>query len=215
MTTIDQPRSPFAMPTLPWARQALAPHISATTIDYHYGRHLQGYINNLNNLVKDTEFETASLEQIIHQAHGPIFNNAAQAWNHTLYFMQFSPAPQTKPTGALAAAIDRDFGSLDAFVEQFTKSATGLFGSGWTWLVAKKATNDDLTTGSPTADKKLEIVNTSNAGNPLTDGKTPLMVIDVWEHAYYIDHFNLRADTIKAFWNVFDWRLAEQRFDAL
>ncbi len=199
MTTIDQPQAPFAMPTLPYAKDALAPHISAETIDYHYGKHLQTYINNLNGLVAGTKFESKTLEKIVRKASGPIFNNAAQAWNHTLYFMSFSPKPQTAPTGKLAAAIDRDFGSLEAFKEQFGKSAVGLFGSGWTWLAIDKK-------------GKLDIVNTSNAANPMTDDMNPLMVIDVWEHAYYIDHRNARAESVKAFWNIFDWRVAEERF---
>ena len=187
------------MPELPYSKEALAPHISAETIEYHYGKHLQGYITNLNNLVKGTEMENASLEGIVRRASGALFNNAAQTWNHTLYFLQFSPAPQTLPTGKLAAAIDRDFGGFDSFREQFTKSALGLFGSGWTWLAAD-------------ATGKLEIINTSNAGNPLTDGKTPLMVIDVWEHAYYIDHRNARAASIEAFWKILDWKVAQQRY---
>jgi Fe-Mn family superoxide dismutase len=199
MTVIDQSKASFAMPALPYAKDALAPHISAETIDYHYGKHLQAYINNLNNLVKGTEFEHASLEDIVKKADAGVFNNAAQAWNHTLYFLSLSPTPKTAPEGKLAAAIDRDFGGFDAFVEQFTKSATGLFGSGWTWLAAD-------------AKGKLEIVNTSNAGNPLTDGKTPLMVVDVWEHAYYIDYRNVRADSVKAFWNILDWKVAEERY---
>ncbi len=184
----------FEMPALPYSREALAPHISPETIDYHYGKHLQTYVTNLNNLVKDTEFENSTLEEIIKKSTGPVFNNAAQAWNHTIYFLQLSPADraQTRPTGKLLAAIERDFGSFGAFVEQFTKSALGLFGSGWTWLVADK-------------NSTLKIVNTSNAGNPMTDGLTPLMVIDVWEHAYYIDHRNARAASIEAFWKVLDW----------
>ncbi len=199
MTTIDQSKAPFAMPTLPYAHDALAPHISAETIDYHYGKHLQGYITNLNNLIKGTEFEGASLEEIIRRASGALFNNAAQTWNHTLYFLQFSPTPQTLPTGKFAAAIDRDFGGFDAFREQFTRSALGLFGSGWTWLAAD-------------AEGKLEIIASPNAGNPLAEGKTPLMVVDVWEHAYYIDHHNARAASIEAFWKILDWKVAEARY---
>jgi Fe-Mn family superoxide dismutase len=199
MTNIDQQKAPFAMPALPYAPGALAPHISAETIEYHYGKHLQAYVNNLNNLVKGTEFENASLENIVRKAQGAVFNNAGQVWNHSLYFLQLSPAPQRKPAGKLAAAIDRDFGGFDAFVEKFTASAVGLFGSGWTWLAADKS-------------GKLEIVNTSNAGNPLVEGKTPLMVIDVWEHAYYIDHRNARAASVAAFWNILNWKVAEKRY---
>jgi Fe-Mn family superoxide dismutase len=160
-------------------------------------------VNNLNNLTPDTEFAGAGIEEIMRRAAkqgGPVFNNAAQVWNHTLYFLQLSPTPQTRPAGALAAAIDRDFGSFDAFREQFTKSALGLFGSGWTWLAADKPGG------------KLEIINSPNAGNPLTDGKMPLMVIDVWEHAYYIDHRNARAASIDAFWKILDWKVAERRY---
>jgi Fe-Mn family superoxide dismutase len=199
MTTFDQPRAPFALPALPYEKTALAPHLSAETVDFHYGKHFQTYINNLNNLIAGTEFEGKSLEQIVRSASGPVFNNAAQAWNHAIYFMSFSAKPQTAPTGALAEAINRDFGSLESFKEQFAKSAIGLFGSGWTWLVKNAAGN-------------LEIVNTSNAGNPMTDGKTPLMVIDVWEHAYYIDYRNVRAESVKAFWNIVNWKIADERF---
>jgi Fe-Mn family superoxide dismutase len=199
MTKIDQPKAPFAMPALPYEKEALVPYISAETIDYHYGKHLQTYINNLNNFIAGTGFENASLEEIVKKASGGVFNNAAQTWNHTLYFLSFSSVPQSRPTGKLAAAIDRDFGSFDVFAEQFTKSAIGLFGSGWTWLVAD-------------ADGKLGIVNTSNAGNPMTEGKTPLMVVDVWEHAYYIDYRNARADSVKAFWNILDWKTVEERY---
>ena len=201
MTKIDQPRAPFVLPALPYDQGALVPHISAETIDYHYSKHLQAYVNNLNGLVAGGEFAAASLEEIVRRAPaGPVFNNAAQTWNHTLYFLQLSPIPQTHPTGALAAAIDRDFGSLDTFREQFAKSALGLFGSGWTWLVADKPGG------------KLSIVNAPNAGNPIAEGKHPLMVIDVWEHAYYIDHRNARAASVEAFWKIFDWKIAEKRF---
>ena len=201
MTNIDQPRAPFALPALPYDRSALSPCISAETIDYHYGRHLQTYVNNLNGLVAGGEFADAGIEQIVKRAPaGPVFNNAAQVWNHTLYFLQFSPPAKTRPTGALAGAIERDFGGFDAFCEQFTKSALGLFGSGWTWLVA------DGPGG------RLSIENAPNAGNPLAVGKLPLMVIDVWEHAYYIDHRNARAASIEAFWKILNWEIAEKRF---
>jgi Fe-Mn family superoxide dismutase len=201
MTKIDQPRAPFALPALPWERTALAPHISAETIDYHHGKHLAAYVNNLNGLVPGSEWADASLEEIIRRAPaGPLFNNAAQVWNHTLYFFQFSPAPKTRPSGPLAAAIDRDFGNLDAFREQFAKQAMGLFGSGWTWLAAD------------TRGGKLEIINTPNAGNPLTQGRLPLMVIDVWEHAYYIDHRNARAASVEAFWKIVDWKFVGSRY---
>jgi Fe-Mn family superoxide dismutase len=201
MIQIDQPRAPFTMPALPWAKDALAPHISAETIDYHYGKHLQTYVNNLNGLVSGGEFAAAGLEEIIRRATaGPVFNNAAQVWNHTLYFLQLSPTPKSRPTGPLAAAIDHDFGNWDAFREQFTKSALGLFGSGWTWLAAEGKGG------------RLEIINAPNAGNPITAGKLPLMVIDVWEHAYYIDHRNARAASVEAFWKIVDWKVVEERY---
>jgi Fe-Mn family superoxide dismutase len=187
------------MPALPWAKDALAPHISAETIDYHYGKHLQTYVNNLNGMVTGTEFEGAELEDIIRRGAGAIFNNAAQTWNHTLYFLQLSPTPKTAPTGKLAEAIERDFGSFESFKEQFSKAALGLFGSGWTWLAAD-------------GNGRLEIISLPNAGNPLTEGKQPLMVIDVWEHAYYIDYRNARAASIEAFWKIFDWASAEERY---
>lgn len=199
MATANQPKAPFVLPELPYAKDALAPYISGETIDYHYGKHHQAYVNNLNNLVKGTEFENMSLEDIIRKSSGGIFNNAAQVWNHSFYFFSFSPDGKRKPTGKLAEAIDRDFGSFDKFVEEFTKSATTLFGSGWTWLVVN-------------GDGKLEIVNTGNAANLLTDGKKPLLTADVWEHAYYIDYRNVRADAIKAFWNILDWNVVEGRF---
>jgi Fe-Mn family superoxide dismutase len=188
------------MPALPYDRSALAPLISAETVDYHYGKHLQTYVNNLNGLVAGGEFAAASLEEIVRRAPaGPLFNNAAQVWNHTLYFLQFSPTPKSRPTGPLATAIERDFGGFDAFREQFAKSALALFGSGWTWLAADAA-------------GKLEIVNAPNAGNPMTSGKRPVMVIDVWEHAYYIDHRNARAASVEAFWKIVDWKVAEARY---
>ncbi|MDR2911941.1 MAG: superoxide dismutase [Alistipes sp.] len=200
MTTINQLRAPFEMPALPWAKDALAPHISTETIDYHYGKHLQTYVNNLNGLVTaGSEFAEASLEDIVRRASGPTFNNAAQVWNHTLYFLQLSPAPLSRPTGRLAEAIDRDFGSFEGFVEKFTASALGLFGSGWTWLTAD-------------GEGKLAIENESNAGNPLAKGRRPIMVIDVWEHAYYIDHRNARAASIGAFWKIIDWKVAQERY---
>ena len=199
MATINQPKAPFEMPELPYAHDALAPHMSRETIDYHYGKHLQAYVNNLNNLVKGTGFENMPLEDIVKKSSGGIHNNSGQVWNHTIYFLSFSPEAQTSPAGRLAAAIDRDFGSYEKFQEEFAKSAMALFGSGWTWLVAD-------------SDGKLEIVNTPNGDNPLSTGKNPLMGIDVWEHAYYIDYRNVRADSIKAFWNILDWKTVEARY---
>lgn len=187
------------MPVLPYAQDALAPRMSRETLEYHYGKHLQTYINNLNNLVPGTEFEHLPLEEIVRRAKGPVFNNAAQAWNHAFFFDSLSPTPQTRPTGRLARAIDRDFGSFEAMKEAFTKAAIGLFGSGWVWLSTDKG-------------GKLSITQESNAGNPMTSGLTPLMTCDVWEHAYYIDYRNRRADFISAFGEMLDWEKVEKRY---
>ncbi len=199
MKNISLQKAPFSVPELPYGHDALAPHISAETIEYHYGKHLKAYVDNLNNLVTGSGFEDATLKEILKNASGALFNNAAQVWNHTLYFRQFLPNPKTAPTSVLGATIARDFGSFEAFKEQFTRSAMSLFGSGWTWLVADKA-------------GRLSIENTSNAGIPMSDGKNALMVIDVWEHAYYIDHRNARAKSIEAFWNILNWEVAEERY---
>ncbi len=180
------------LPALPYADDALEPVISAETIGYHYGKHHQAYVTNLNNLVPGTEFENASLEDIVMKSSGGIFNNAAQVWNHTFYWNGLSPAGGGKPSGALADAINSAFGSFDAFKDTFIKSGIGNFGSGWTWLVK----NDD---GS------IEIVNTSNAANPMTDGKTPLLTIDVWEHAYYVDYRNARPRYLEEIWSIVNW----------
>jgi Fe-Mn family superoxide dismutase len=188
-----------ALPALPYARNALAPVISEETIDYHYGKHHQAYVTNLNNLIEGTEFEDASLEDIIMKSSGGIFNNAAQVWNHTFYWNGLSPDGGGEPGPGLGAAIDAAFGSFDAFKESFVKSAIGNFGSGWTWLVR----NDD---GS------VEIVNTSNAANPLRDGKTPILTIDVWEHAYYIDYRNARPKYLEEIWKIVNWDAAEANF---
>jgi Fe-Mn family superoxide dismutase len=189
----------FELPKLNYSPDALVPYIAKQTIDFHYGKHHQAYVNNLNNLVTGTRFENASLEQIIREADGPVFNNGAQIWNHTFYFESFSPSGKRIPDGALADAITRTFGSFDAFREQFTKSAVTLFGSGWAWLVK----NDD---------GKLEILQESNAGNPLKKGLTPLLTCDVWEHAYYLDYQNRRPDYVQAFWNILDWKVIGKRF---
>lgn len=185
----------FQLPPLPYEMNALEPYISRETLEYHYGKHHQTYVTNLNNLVPGTEFEHKSLEEIILKANGGIFNNAAQVWNHTFYWESMAPKAGGEPTGALLKAIEQDFGSFAQFKEAFTKSATTLFGSGWTWLVKNK-------------EGKLEIVNTSNAANPLTEGKTPLMTCDVWEHAYYIDVRNARAKYIENFWHLVNWEFA-------
>jgi superoxide dismutase, Fe-Mn family len=190
---------PFELPKLSYAPDALQPYISKQTIDFHYGKHHQAYVNNLNNLVQGTRFENASLETIIKEADGGIFNNGAQIWNHTFYFETFSPSGTKEPQGTLAAAIDGTFGSFAAFKEQFTRSATTLFGSGWAWLVRK-------------SDGSLEIIQESNAGNPLKKGLTPLLTCDVWEHAYYLDYQNRRPDYVQAFWNLIDWEIVAKRF---
>lgn len=188
----------FELPLLPYASDALAPAISSETIGFHYGKHHQAYVNNLNNLVPGTPFEHSTLEQIILKAEGGIFNNGAQVWNHTFYFFELSPSPKKAPEGELAKMISRDFGSLEQFREAFAKAAATLFGSGWAWLVLN-------TSG------KLEIKQTSNAGNPMRDGHRPLMTIDVWEHAYYLDYQNKRPDYIGRFWDVLDWSVVEKR----
>jgi Fe-Mn family superoxide dismutase len=180
------------LPPLPYDKSALAPHISAETIDYHYGKHHQTYVNNLNNLVKGTEFESMGLEDIVRKSSGGVFNNAAQVWNHTFYWNCLSPRGGGEPTGALADAINKAFGSFASFKEKFSNSAVTNFGSGWTWLVK----NPDGT---------LEIVNTSNAATPMTSGKTALLTCDVWEHAYYIDYRNARPKYVEAFWNLVNW----------
>jgi len=188
------------LPKLPFALEALAPTMSKETLEYHYGKHHQAYVTNLNNLLPGTGLEDADLEQIVVKAPaGGLFNNAAQVYNHTLFFLSLSPAPKKEVSGSLADAIKRDFGSLDALKEQMTKAATTLFGSGWVWLVKDKA-------------GKLSLASTSNAGCPLVDGLTPLLNIDVWEHAYYIDYRNRRPDFLAAIWNIIDWSAVESRF---
>jgi len=182
----------FELPALPYAKNALEPHMSAETLEYHYGKHHQTYVTNLNNLVKGTEFENQSLENIIVKSSGGIFNNAAQVWNHTFFWHCLKPNGGGKPTGALAAAIDKAFGSFDAFKEKFSQTALTTFGSGWAWLVKNK-------------DGSLAIVSTSNAQTPMTQGQTALLTIDVWEHAYYIDYRNARVKFIEAFWNIVNW----------
>ena len=189
----------FELPKLPYALDALQPYISKQTLEFHYGKHHQAYINNLNNLIPGSKFENATLEQIIREADGGIFNNGAQVWNHTFYFLNFSPEGVRQPQGNLAQAIESRFGSFDAFREQFTKAAVTLFGSGWAWLVKK-------------GDQTLDIVQESNAGNPLRQGLTPLLTCDVWEHAYYLDYQNKRPDYLQAYWNVLDWKVISERF---
>ncbi len=191
----------FELPPLPYAKDALAPHISEETLEYHYGKHHQTYVTNLNNLVPGTEFEGLSLEEIIKKSSGGIFNNAAQIWNHTFYWNSLSPNGGGEPTGDLANAIDRSFGSFAEFKEQFTKCAVTTFGSGWAWLVKN-------------SDGSLQLVSTSNAGCPLTEGQTPLLTCDVWEHAYYIDYRNARPKYLEAFWSLVNWDFAAENYAA-
>ncbi len=182
----------YTLPDLPYPEDALAPNISAETLQYHHGKHHKTYVDNLNKLVPGTEFENASLEDIIKRASGGIFNNGAQVWNHTFYWNCMSPHGGGEPSGKLAEAINKSFGSFAQFKEKFTTSATTLFGSGYTWLVKN-------------ADGSLEVENTSNAENPIRNGKKPILNCDVWEHAYYIDYRNARAKYIEAFWKVINW----------
>jgi Fe-Mn family superoxide dismutase len=183
------------LPALPYARDALAPHISAETIDYHYGKHHQAYVTNLNNLIKGTEFENLDLVAIVKKAQGGMFNNAAQIWNHTFYWNSLSPKGGGEPTGKLADGIKKAFGGFAQFKEEFTKTAVGTFGSGWAWLVQR-------------ADGGLALVSTSNAATPITGTDRPLLTCDVWEHAYYIDYRNARPKYVEAFWNLANWEFA-------
>jgi Fe-Mn family superoxide dismutase len=189
----------FELPLLPYANNALEPYISEKTIEYHYGKHHQAYVTNVNNLVAGTPFEQARLEEIIMKAEGGLFNNGAQVWNHTFYFMQFNPDGCREPKDELNDAINLKFGSFEVFKETFSKAAATLFGSGWAWLVIDE-------------NGQLEIVQTSNAGNPLRMNKKPLMTCDVWEHAYYIDKKNLRPKYIEDFWKILDWKVISERF---
>ena len=190
----------FTLPELPFAQDALEPHISARTLSFHYGKHHAGYLGKLNAAVAaDAGLRGKTLEEIILSADGGLFNNAAQVWNHTFYWNSLSPNGGGAPKGALGAAIDATFGSFDAFKEQFAAAAGGRFGSGWAWLVAD-------------ADGKLAITSTGNAGCPLTEGVTPLLTCDVWEHAYYLDYQNARPAYVAAFWNLANWDFAEANF---
>ncbi|TGD74090.1 superoxide dismutase [Fe] [Mangrovimicrobium sediminis] len=183
----------FELPALPYAQDALEPHISAETLEYHYGKHHKTYVDKLNGLAAGTDLEQKSLEEIIKSSEGGVFNNAAQIWNHTFYWNCLSPNGGGAPTGAIASAIDAAFGSFDAFKEEFNTSAANNFGSSWTWLVKK-------------ADGSVGIANTSNAATPLTDSSvTPLLTVDLWEHAYYIDYRNSRPNYLAAFWELVNW----------
>jgi len=189
----------YEKPQLPYANDALEPVISARTVEFHYGKHEQAYIDNLNRLIKDSEYEDGELEDVIANAKGALFNNASQAWNHIFYFFSFSPDGRREPTGDLRKAIDRDFGSFEKFKEAFVDAGVGLFGSGWVWLSRYE-------TG------KLFITQGSNAQNPITDGLMPLLTFDVWEHAYYLDYQNRRADALKKLWDIVDWETVEGRY---
>jgi Fe-Mn family superoxide dismutase len=187
------------LPALPFEKNALDPVISPETIEYHYGKHHQAYVNNLNKLIPGTEFESLSLEDIIKKSSGGMFNNAAQVWNHTFYWNCLSPKGGGEPGGALADAIKDAFGSFKDFQGQFAKSAAGNFGSGWTWLVKS-------------AGGGVEIVNTSNAATPMTDGKQAVLTVDVWEHAYYIDYRNARPKYLEEIWKIVNWAFAANNF---
>ncbi len=191
----------FELPALPYAKDALAPYISAETLEFHHDKHHQTYVTNLNNLVAGTEFENASLEEVVVKSSGGVFNNAAQVWNHTFYWNSLTPKGAGAPSGALADAIDSTFGSFEKFKEEFTKCAVTTFGSGWAWLVKN-------------ADGSLALVSTSNAGCPLTTGQTPLLTCDVWEHAYYIDFRNLRPKYLEAFWVLVNWDFVASNYAA-
>lgn len=182
----------FTLPQLPYAKNALAPHISEETLDYHYGKHHQAYVNNLNKLIVDTEFANMNLEEIIKKSKGGIFNNAAQVWNHTFYWHCMDPKGGGEPTGKLADEINSTFGSFEKFKEQFTQTAIATFGSGWAWLAQE-------------SEGQLKIISTSNAQTPMTENLQALMTCDVWEHAYYIDYRNARPEYLSAFWNVVNW----------
>ncbi|MDD3196040.1 MAG: superoxide dismutase [Paludibacter sp.] len=189
----------FTLPVLPYAHDALAPVISEETIQYHYGKHHQAYVNNLNGLIPGTEFENADLDTIVKKSDGAIFNNAAQIWNHNFYFLSLTPEKGTTPSAPLMKAIDAAFGSFDNFKTEFNKAAATLFGSGWAWLVKD-------------ADGRLSITKESNAGNPITRGLMPLLTFDVWEHAYYIDYRNRRPDYLAALWELVDWNAVSARY---
>ena len=189
------------LPPLPFAKNALAPHMSEETLEFHYGKHHQTYVTNLNKLIPGTEFENLSLEEIVKKSSGGVFNNSAQIWNHTFFWNSLSPNGGGAPSGALGDAINAKWGSYDKFKEEFTKVAVGTFGSGWAWLVKK-------------ADGTLDIVSTSNAATPLTTDSKALLTLDVWEHAYYIDYRNARPKFIEAYWNIVNWQFAAKNFGA-
>ncbi len=189
------------LPPLPYAMNALEPHISRETLEFHYGKHHQTYVTNLNKLIKDTEYENMPLEQIVRKSQGGIFNNSAQVWNHTFFWHSMSPNGGGKPTGQLQQKIDEKFGSLEEFREKFSAAAVAVFGAGWAWLVKHP-------------DGSIGIDTTSNAMTPLTSDNTPLLTLDVWEHAYYIDYRNKRPDFVAAYWNLVNWDFAARNYAA-
>lgn len=182
----------FKLPELPYAKNALVPHMSEETLEFHYGKHHNAYVNNLNNMIKETKFENMTLEEIILSSEGPTFNNAAQIWNHTFFWNSLSPKGGGSPTGEALELINKEWGNFEKFKEEFTKSAISNFGAGWTWLAINKA-------------GKIEIVNTSNAQTPMKTHAKVLLTVDVWEHAYYIDYRNERPKFINAFWSLVNW----------
>ena len=188
----------FELKPLPYPMDALMPYIDKRTIEFHYSKHHQGYVNKLNDLIKGTQFEGQALEFIIRKSSGPLFNNAAQVWNHTFYWECLAPASGSAPTGRLKLLIEKSFGSVENFREKFSVSAATLFGSGWTWLIQR-------------TDGNLQIMQTSNAETPITMDLNPLLTCDVWEHAYYLDYQNRRPDYIQAFWKLVDWKAVEAR----
>ncbi len=189
------------LPELPYAMNALEPHISAETLEFHYGKHHQTYVTNLNNLIKGTEFESMTLEEIIQKSSGGMFNNAAQIWNHSFYWNCLSPNGGGEPTGALLDAINSSFGSFDEFKTKFSQTSITTFGSGWGWLVKN-------------SDGSLALASTSNAGTPMTSDQTALLTCDVWEHAYYVDYRNARPKYVEAFWNLVNWEFVAKNFAA-
>ena len=186
------------LPPLPYKLGALAPHISEKTMEYHYGKHLKTYIDNLNNLIEGTKFESMPLDEIVKKSDGGVFNNAAQAWNHIFFFEGLAHKPKKEPEGLLLESIELSFGSFGSMKEQLSKAAAAQFGSGWAWLVVKG--------------EELEIVTTTTAGTPIKQGRSPELCIDVWEHAYYLDYQNRRAEFLSSIWEVIDWQRIEDRF---
>lgn len=190
----------FELLTLPYSVKALEPIVSEQTISFHHGKHLQGYVNNLNKLIEGTPFEQMSLEEIVIKSAGGIQNNAGQILNHNLYFLQFTaPSSEARPVGDVATAINTQYGSFEAFQKEFVQAGSTLFGSGWVWLAADK-------------EGKLHITQETNAANPIQKGLVPLLTFDVWEHAYYLDWQNLRADYLQALWQIVDWKVIEERY---